>query len=140
MTSSWPSRGGIYLRLYGQFGTRRFSRYEYTNAVYIGQSTNFQARDASHESKTNNTGKSNHYRLAREAHELRVIPLIVEPASGAIAAFKDVAELTMVCLFKAWYPILYTPSDINILGSYGIDFDACITFSRLMTDVATRTG
>lgn len=89
-----------------------------TDAVYAGQSEDMYPRRGRHERFLSGRlqSRSNHYRVGKGASDRAMIPLLlinnhnddVKYIIGAIglARFLDVLELTLVCLFRSWYPIL----------------------------------
>ncbi|KAG6365207.1 hypothetical protein INS49_006815 [Diaporthe citri] len=89
-----------------------------TDAVYPGQSGDMYDRRYRHERflKGELDSKSNHYRVGKGAQRRAMVPFLlvnykdnsVKKALDAIglARFLDVLELTLVCLFQSWYPIL----------------------------------
>ncbi|KAL3608525.1 hypothetical protein FPOAC2_03524 [Fusarium poae] len=86
------------------------------------------------------TKNSAHYRLARKARTMIMVPIILRPGGDVPDSFLDIAEFSMVCLFRTWFSALFRPSDTSAVGAYATDFDACVTFSSLMRDVSLRTG
>ncbi|RSL96225.1 hypothetical protein CDV31_013565 [Fusarium ambrosium] len=140
VSGSWPKQPGIYLIIYGDFGTRKIGSRMYEAAAYIGQTNNFQTRQSQHQSRAQLGSSSNHYRLAARAEKMRMVPLILQNTNQVPPRFLDVAEFSMVCLFRSWYPGLFSPSDANAVGAYAADFDAALVFARLMDQVSSKTG
>ncbi|KAM5347755.1 hypothetical protein ACJ41O_007579 [Fusarium nematophilum] len=141
VNASYPKEPGVYLILYNDFGGRQTGNREFQTAIYVGQTVDFQKRKDAH-SRITATGArgSNHYRLAAQAQRKVMVPIVLKKSSNVPDAFLDIAEFSMVCLFRSWFVGLFKPSDSNTLGAYVTDFDACLTFSRLMTEVSGRTG
>lgn len=89
-----------------------------TDAVYPGQTVDLYDRKYQHERYLSGEldSNSNHYRVGKGAFERHMVPLLlinyedvhVKRAIDAIGLAKviDVLELTLVCLFQSWYPIL----------------------------------
>lgn len=89
-----------------------------TDAVYPGQSDDMYNRRCRHERflRGELDSNSNHYRVGKGAKRRGMIPLLlinyndnnVKKTLDAIglAKFLDVLELTLVCLFQSWYPVL----------------------------------
>lgn len=126
--------------IYEDFGGRTLKGNTHHTAIYLGQTTHFQNRLSAHKSAAiNGTGVS-HYRLAAKAKTMRMIPLVMQKTGPVPDDFLDIAEFTMVCLFKSWFAALYNPSEANEVGAYANDFDACNLFSRLMDQVRASTG
>ncbi|PTD03927.1 hypothetical protein HYE67_003223 [Fusarium culmorum] len=111
----------------------------YRIALYIGQTIDFQRRLHQHQQDAQ-TKNSAHYRLARKAGTMRMVPIILRPGGNIPDSFLDIAEFSMVCLFRTWFSALFRPSETSAVGAYATDFDACIAFSSLMRDVSLRTG
>ncbi|EEU40060.1 uncharacterized protein NECHADRAFT_75962 [Fusarium vanettenii 77-13-4] len=140
VSGSWPKQPGVYLIIYGDFGTRKIGSRVYEAAAYIGQTNNFQTRLSQHQARAQLESSSNHYRLAARATQKRMVPLILQNTNQVPTRFLDIAEFSMVCLFRSWYPGLFSPSDANAVGAYAADFDAALVFSRLMDQVSSKTG
>lgn len=130
---------GIYAIIYGNFGGRSFGSQQYQEALYIGQAVDFQNRDASHQSFTNKS-HSNHYHLAAAAKSRKMIPIIFGPKTNMPPDFLDIAEFSMVLLFQTWHPTLFKPSNVNLIGSYGVDFEAAQIFANVARKTAQETG
>ncbi|RSL54701.1 hypothetical protein CEP54_009718 [Fusarium duplospermum] len=140
VSGSWPKQPGVYLIIYGDFGNRKIGSRVYEEAAYIGQTNNFQTRLSQHQSRAQLESSSNHYRLAARAGQKRMVPLILQNTNQVPTRFLDIAEFSMVCLFRSWYPGLFNPNDANAIGAYAADFDAALVFSRLMDQVSSKTG
>lgn len=113
---------GCYLWVYGDIKETKVKLILHdptiTDAVYPGQSGDMYDRRYRHERflKGELDSKSNHYRVGKGAQRRAMVPFLfvnykdntVRKAIDAIglAKFLDVLELTSVCLFQSWYPIL----------------------------------
>lgn len=143
VSSTWPVHPGVYIIVYKNFGGQRFGAIQYETANYIGQTVNFQTRDAKHKTDTGTKTRSNHYRIASKTdqqNDRRMIPIVFEQGGDLPESFLNIAEFTMICLFHSWSPLLFTPSDINLVGAYAPDFDAAQVFSQVMKETARTTG
>lgn len=138
--ASWPKNPGIYIWSYSSFGDRTVGSTVFRHASYVGQTIHFQNRKSGHESDARTNVKSNHYRIARQATQKTMVPILLQQDSQAPQNFLDIAEFSFVCLFQSWYPILLTPHNSNLIGAYASDFDAAGVFSRLMKRVCESTG
>ncbi|KAH6893295.1 hypothetical protein B0T10DRAFT_592254 [Thelonectria olida] len=136
----YPRHAGIYLIIYGEFGGRNAGPRTFHTAVYVGQTINFQQRQRDHKSPAHRDRHTSHYRLASKAKQMLMVPILLETSNQIPSHFLDIAEFSMVCLFKAWYPGLFAPSNANVMGAYATDFDSCTTFSQIIERVSDRTG
>lgn len=135
--AQWPTNPGIYVIVYQRIPDGQ----SYTSAMYWGQSSNMQNRNQMHQRATQEGNRrSRHYIVARQAEQRTMIPIIIPPIAGVSPHILDVAEFTMVCLFRSWYPMLTTPAHINLIGSYGLDFEAASLFNSLARRAAERTN
>ncbi|EXL55375.1 hypothetical protein FOCG_05989 [Fusarium oxysporum f. sp. radicis-lycopersici 26381] len=139
VSSSYPKQAGIYIIIYEDFGGRQSGNTTYKTAIYVGQTVQFQKRKDAH-TRDAGTKNSTHYNLARKAKKMVMIPLLLQTATLVPPSFLDIAEFSMVCLFRSWFAALFQPHDPQLLGSYSIDHEGCLVFSRLMRQVSTETG
>ncbi|VUC21155.1 unnamed protein product [Clonostachys rosea] len=116
VSATYPRQAGIYVIIYGDFNGRTWVKARYETAIYVGQTIQFQAR-------------------ARF-----MIPIVLEQGSNLPDKFLDIAEFTMLYLFKSWYFGLFAPSNMNLVGSYGIDFEAAQIFATIMRTTSQSTG
>lgn len=142
VTSTYPPpmKPGVYFRVYGDFGGTTFGNQNFQVAHYVGQTVNMQHRDEQHRSSTYGGKKSNHYRIARKAGKTAAVPIILQKDMPLPSSFLDIAEFSVTCLFESWYPILLHPTNMNTVGSYGVDFDAATLFAQLAKSAAKETG
>ncbi|KAM0558472.1 hypothetical protein ACHAPJ_004663 [Fusarium lateritium] len=141
VSDSYPQQPGIYVILYDDFGGIRSGGTVYNTAIYVGQTINFQARLTNHQSQMDVNNTSIHYRFATRANRMRMVPLLLQTDNTDVPnSFLDIAEFSMVCLLRSWYALLFVPNVPNAVGSYGIDYEGCLTFSRLMRQVQNRTN
>jgi hypothetical protein len=141
-SKSYPRQAGIYIIIYEEFGGRqpKNQTQTYHTAIYIGQTQNFLKRRRAHERQAELGNKSHHYRLAADADVMIMIPLLVQTADNVPPSFLDIAEFSMVCLFRSWYSALFIPNVPNMVAAYNLDFDACGLFSRIMSQISSTTG
>ncbi|SCV44096.1 uncharacterized protein FFB14_08157 [Fusarium fujikuroi] len=121
------------------FGGRQSGNTTYITAIYIGQTVQFQKRKDAHTRDTE-TKNSVHYNLARKAKKMVMIPILLQTATNVPPSFLDIAEFSMVCLFRSWFAALFQPREPTLLGSYSTDHEGCLVFSRLMRQVSSETG
>lgn len=147
------SKVGIYLRIYTdvQSNAVNLVRREYErprDAIYVGQTIDFQFRKTCHEGGIagRHHQSSNHYKVGRTAERRYMLPIMLfstdDPDIGSIGMrnILDVAELTAVCLFQSWYPLLLRDGSANITGSFIQDIQNASTCFGLMEEVRQRTG
>ncbi|CAF3473395.1 unnamed protein product [Fusarium graminearum] len=139
VSPNWPTQAGVYLIIYEDFGGVTIGSTTYRIALYFGQTVQFYGRLNQHQQGAQ-TKTSAHYRLAKKAGTMRMVPIILSPGGNVPESFLDIAEFSMVCLFRTWFSALFRPSETSAVGAYATDFDACIAFSSLMRDVSLRTG
>ncbi|QGI86651.1 unnamed protein product [Fusarium fujikuroi] len=139
VSSTYPKQAGVYIIIYEDFGGRQSGNTTYIIAIYIGQTVQFQKRKDAH-TRNATTKNSVQYNLARKANKMVMIPLLLQTATSVPPGFLDIAEFSMVCLFRSWYAALFQPRDPELLGAYTIDHEGCLVFSRLMRQVSTETG
>jgi hypothetical protein len=141
VSDNYPREPGIYVILYDDFGGVISGGTVYNTAIYVGQTINFQARLRNHQSQMDVNNTSIHYRLATKADRIRMVPILLQTDDMDVPnSFLDIAEFSMVCLLRSWYALLFNPNVPNAVGSYGIDYEGCLTFSRLMRQVQNRTN
>ncbi|KLO91937.1 Uncharacterized protein LW93_14834 [Fusarium fujikuroi] len=140
VSSKWPKEAGIYVIVYNDFGGRKIQDNLHDTAFYVGQTIDFNARKSNHQQSTKNGKKTVHYRLASKAKKMVMVPIVIQTISDVPANFLDIAEFSMVCLLKSWYTVLFSPAGPSVIGSYHGDFAACLTFSRMMRQIRSRTG
>ncbi|KAI1064445.1 hypothetical protein LB506_007893, partial [Fusarium annulatum] len=140
VSPQWPKEVGVYVIIYGDFGGRKRQDTLHDTAFYVGHTIDFNARKSNHQQSTKNGKKTVHYRLASKAKKMVMVPIVIQTISDVPANFLDIAEFSMVCLLKSWYTVLFSPTGPSVVGSYNGDFTACLTFSRLMRQIGSRTG
>ncbi|KAL5586112.1 hypothetical protein FOBRF1_015982 [Fusarium oxysporum] len=140
VSSKWPKEAGIYVIIYNDFGGRKIQDTLHDTAFYVGQTIDFNARKSNHQQNARNGKKTVHYRLALKAKSMIMVPIVVQTTSDVPANFLDIAEFSMVCLLKSWYTVLFSPAGPSVVGSYSDDFTACLTFSRMMRQIRSRTN
>lgn len=126
--------------IYEDFGGRTLRYNTHHTAIYLGQTTNFANRLSAHKTAAIDGGGASHYRLAAKAETMVMVPLVLQKTGQVPEDFLDIAEFTMVCLFKSWFAALYSPKEANVVGAYSNDFDACNIFSRLVDQVRASSG
>ncbi|KAL4725951.1 hypothetical protein ACLX1H_006625 [Fusarium chlamydosporum] len=139
VSTDYPKQAGIYLILYWDFGGVRSGNHTFDTVIYVGQTIQFQGRKSQHQQRAQ-TSSSIHYRLAKKAKRMAMVPLLLVSGGDHPPSYLDIAEFSMVCLLRTWYATLFRPSETSALGSYATDFDSCLAFSRLMREVSDRTG
>ncbi|KAF4431038.1 hypothetical protein FACUT_8711 [Fusarium acutatum] len=139
VSNTYPKQAGIYIIIYEDFGGRQSGNTTYNTAIYIGQTVQFQKRKDAH-TRDAESKNSVHYNLARKAKKMAMIPILLQIATAVPPSFLDIAEFSMVCLFRSWFAALFQPRAPALLGSYSIDHEGCLVFSRLMRQVSSETG
>ncbi|KAJ4011461.1 hypothetical protein NW752_008460 [Fusarium irregulare] len=139
VSAQWPKQAGIYMILYEIPAGIRVGGVTYTTIIYIGQTIGFQGRKSAH-IQNKESKNSIHYRLARQAQNMVMVPLLLLPQGPVPHSFLDIAEFSLVCLMRSWYALLFRPAETSVIGSYALDYDACLAFSGLMREVSQRTG
>lgn len=139
VSAEWPKEPGIYVIIYDDFGGRKIQDTLHDTAFYLGQTIDFNTRRLAHQKHAQNGKKTVHYRLASKAKKMIMLPIVIQTTSDVPANFLDIAEFSMVCLLKSWYTVLFSPNGPSVIGSYNGDFTACLTFSRLMRQIRSRT-
>ncbi|KAF4331596.1 hypothetical protein FBEOM_14650, partial [Fusarium beomiforme] len=137
---SWPKDPGIYAIVYNGFGGRKVKGVLHDTALYVGQTINFHSRRLAHEKHARNGKAGVHYGLASKAKKMMMVPLVIQIDSNVPENFLDSAKFTVICLFRSWYKVLFSPAGPSVVGSYNGDFTACLMFSRLMRQIRSRTG
>ncbi|KAF5620165.1 hypothetical protein F52700_11485 [Fusarium sp. NRRL 52700] len=139
VSSKWPKEAGIYVLIYNGFGGRKIQDTIHDTAFYLGQTIDFNARKSNHQQSTKNGKKTVLYRLASKAKKMIMVPILIQTTSDVPTNFLDIAEFSMVCLLKSWCTVIFTPVGPSVIGSYSSDFAACLTFSRMMRQIRSRT-
>lgn len=152
--SNYPDKPGIYIRVYP--GIQSPDYYIFRGrpkppqtGLYTGQTigTQWPYRFTAHE-KQMDSGKEQHYRLARtcDTDNVSMIPVILFDENQPMVRVLTVnsclsaAELTMVCLFKSWFPLLLGPTPLNAVAAYIVDFQSAKVFGNIIENVKARTG
>lgn len=123
------------------------------DALYSGQSMNFPNRQTMHEACIDNKphqGKQDSlkYRVARTSPPggRKMIPLILfrtddpEVAHFTPGVMMNVAELTQVCLFQSWLPLLIKGSPPATSGTRVADYEYARKLSNMMRLINSKTG
>ncbi|KAM0080873.1 hypothetical protein ACKRZS_006964 [Fusarium odoratissimum] len=130
VSPEWPKEPGIYVIIYNDFGGRKIQDTVHDTACYVGQTIDFNTRRTAHQTHARNGKKTVHYRLASKAKNMIMVPIVLQTTSDVPANFLDIAEFSMS----------YSPAGPSVVGSYNGDFTACLTFSRLMRQIRSRTN
>lgn len=153
-TAPFPEKPGIYVRVYPGIESPDFLIFRHrqkppSTGLYSGQTIGSQwpTRFSDHE-KGMAGSKAQHYRLARtcDTENVAMIPIILFDENQpmvrvlTLASCLSAAELTMVCLFKSWFPLLLGPTPLNAVAAYIVDFRSAKVFANIIDVVKSRTG
>lgn len=89
-----------------------------------------------------------HYKLVRtcDTNNVLIIPIILFDENQlmvkrlTLASCLSAAKLIVVCLFKIWYSLLLSPTPLDIIIAYILDFWSAKVFSNIMDSVKLYTG
>lgn len=151
---NYPTKPGIYVRVYPGIQSPEFYIFRHRETppsigFYTGQTIGAQwpSRFDRHQ-KDMDESNAQHYKLARTCNtgSVRMIPIILFDENQpmvrvlTLASCLSAAELTMVCLFKSWFPLLLGPTPLNAVAAYIVDFRCAKVFSNIIDGVKSRTG
>lgn len=149
-----PSQPGIYARIYPRVHAGNYYIFKYVvtpdTGFYIGQvgdAARWVNRRQKHDEDMYND-LLQHYKLANtmtDQRETVMIPLVTfNPndaainQAGGLDAVLAAAELTFVCLFRCWHPLLLGPdSNLSQTASHWISFRSAKAFNAIMDVVAS---
>ncbi|KAJ0113971.1 hypothetical protein J7T55_010215 [Diaporthe amygdali] len=146
-----PTKPGIYIRVYPGIESPNYYIFGRRpkppgTGLYTGQTigTQWPLRFDKHE-RDMASSKAMHYRLARtcDTENVSMIPIILfdenQPMVRVLTlnSCLSAAELTMVCLFKSWHPLLLGPTPLNAVAAYILDFQSARVFGNIIDSVNT---
>lgn len=143
---------GTYILFFGDIN-HGFSRLVDRNnppsdAIYAGQTVDYPDRLSRHMAVMESERDSNIYRVGRTSpeHMRNMLPFFTfrpdDPAivEQGLTQILNIAELTQVCLFQSWVPLLTRQAPSTGTGGHILHYEHASTFANMMKLVCQTTG